>query len=246
MPNSKLILRKSGLIAIALLFVCAVILSVSAWSSKLHSRQQSDQIENKTQAFEVVGISREANLIKISLRNNSYKNVQGYTLSVGNLKMEEDFIYSERVISPGEVYEVEFPVSGKSAALGQKISILGVIFEDHTSDGDPAIATAIRDRRLGEKLQLMRVNEILENSLKSPNGDPRNTLDQLKSQISSLPEISNTNPSQAINSGLHNLKEEALNSVQQLEQNRQAGALTDLYKELRNIKERNKEKAARL
>lgn len=247
MLRSKLFVKRHNLIAIILLITCLMFLSVSAWSSRSYSRQQSDpQVENKTQALQLVELVRNEGAVKLSLKNVSLKNIKGYTVSIGNIRMEEDFIYSERAIAPGEIYEVEFPLAKQSKSQGQKVSILSVIFDDLSGDGDTALVNSIKDRRAGEKLQLEHINELIQRTLDSMDSSPQATLNKLKAQLNMLPERQGDHSSQAFKDGLHNGKDEALKEIQRLEQSELSANLTKLRQALGKFKERNKEKAARL
>ena len=206
--------RKSYFVSIVLSFICVAVVGASAWSLKTRPRRQADfQVKNRAEGLQIVSSETVGNNLRLSLRNNYSKNITAYTVSVGNLKMQEDFIYSDRVIAPGTDYTLNIPIPSS----GSNTNVLAAVFDDQTSDGDSTLSTAIKERRRGEKIQLTRILPLLQHTLSLPSPVPMEALNNLKSQISSLPEASDHGLSQSFNGGLHNSKEEALRALQKLE-----------------------------
>lgn len=186
--------------------------------SRGNSLRQDGQfvVDNKTSGFVVDQVQRDGELLRLALINRYHKNIKAYTVAIGNVKMEEDFIYSDRVIAPQEVFILELPRSRSSRpADSLRISVLAVVFEDGTGDGLMANVVAIKDRRLGERLQFKRTVQILQALIDSTDEDA-SKLVQLNTRAASLPEEESF--SRAFKSGLHGGKERLLQIVKRLEQ----------------------------
>lgn len=198
-----------------ILILLAGLATTSIWPAWAYRNQgQSLLANNRTSGFQVVDMQVRGNQLQLSLRNNYSKNITAYTISVGNVRAEEDFIYSNRVIAPGEVYTVNTPISSSDPST----SILAVVFEDGTSDGEASVAAAIRDRRQGEKAQLTRILPLIENALRLSDSELPRALSELPSRISSLPAIASAGRSREFRSGLRNGSEDALRTIQRISQ----------------------------
>lgn len=231
---------------IAILIVGLAILTTNSSSSHSHSAQSAEpHVINQTQALEAVKLINDGKAILLSLKNGSGKNIKAYTVSMSgpnvDLKMEEDFIVSERVIAPEEVYTVAL----SNWRPGLDINICGVVFEDRTGDGDRQAVADILNRRRGQKLQLQRTLPLLQAASSSRLDG---TLVTLRSQISSLSEdAEDGSPATfSFTSGLHNGKEDALRAVREIEENRQRNPDLSLNDQLIKARTSLEEKAKRL
>ena len=226
--------RKLYLVVIAVVLICMAVVGTSAWSSRAWPGQNKGlNITNKTQALQVVNAEAVGGNLHLSLKNSFGKNITAYTVSVGNVKMEEDFIYSDRAITPGETYKTEIPIP----ASGPDTAILAVVFEDKSIDGDTEVAASIKDRRLGEKLQLTRILRLMRDSA---------NLDELKSKISALSETVETGLSPAVKSGLHNGKEDVLRAIQKLERRPPVAGAPEVQDSLSKLEEHYRRMADKL
>lgn len=235
-------LHRSRFIPIALVLTCATALAAGVLSSTYSKRlpQNTPHVTNKTQAFEVAGITENGSAVQLSLKNSYKKNIKAYTVSVGDMEMQEDFIYSDRVISSGEIYAVDVPIPSSGSAT----KILAVVFEDRTSDGDANNAAEIRNRRSGEKMQMERIHALLANSSVASNDN--DALTSLKSQIQSLSEQPENGLPQSARTGLHNSKEEVLQMLQRIEEKKQTTHGLSLQEELSKAKVHFEKKLSKL
>ena len=217
--------RGSRIVAGAVVLICAVALAASALSPGTDPRQGNrPEVRNKTQAFQVVSVEQIDGDYVLTLRNGSGKDLNGYAIGFGapGSKVFVELTTSERVLAPGETAEERIPAAnlraGADALRQPEITILAVIFEDRTSDGDPQTIAEIEQHRLGVKMQLKRVLPLIEALLNSSNSDTQAALDRLKAQISSLSERPGGDLPRRVGTGLRSVKEDLLMEIHLFEQ----------------------------
>jgi hypothetical protein len=193
---------------LVLLVFCGMLFYAATWSSWASSKikdSRSKQIEkldrlrdslrvgdlkvsNKTQHLYIVSIEKKQdNQILISLRNDYAKKITSYELSMGSKLTLVDYKYSDHEdgISPGNVVE-ELQTIDIDPELSEKgIAILAVLFEDGTSDGDPAHIQEIVQYRLGGKMQLERALLMLEKVKARPRNEISAELARIKADLNS-------------------------------------------------------------
>src|SRR6185369_17584646 len=197
---SKTLLQRSSVPGI-LFIACLLGLGIGGVSLKVQTstgkQTNGPRIQNRTQSFEVaqvIPIVGENGAVGLSLRNRYNKNITACSVSVNGSITEVDFAFSEledqRGLSPESVYEQKYSfarrVNKSAARQNLDISILAVVFDDKTGDGDPKFVTEILDTRLGSKIQLTRIIALLNDALNLPRV-PYEAVDTLKARISSLP-----------------------------------------------------------
>ncbi|HKS26308.1 MAG TPA: hypothetical protein VJS44_00750 [Pyrinomonadaceae bacterium] len=238
---------KSGITAF---FFCLLIIGVAVWvSHKPSTLQASDpQIVNKTQAFQVLNLKLNlgGDAYILTLQNGYSKNINGYSIGVGASKLDVELTNGERVIAPGDTTQETIPVSNLRSASDpnqplNSISILAVMFDDATSDGDYKAITSLKQRRAGVKLQLQRINAILESTLASSGDITPDTLNKIESQISELSVEAPAGQSPIIKSGLKSAKEDLISELGKLKRNN-----SGLKEGLKRIKDKVQRKEARL
>jgi hypothetical protein len=123
-------------------------------------------IANKTSGFEVIESKTAQGMVELSFRNAYKKSITAYVVSIGDhFTFTEEFIYSEVdfAIRPGEPLTKGIPLPfDLSSKQTVPLTILAVVFEDRTGEGDQEILRGIEDERLGEKVQVMRILSLLE------------------------------------------------------------------------------------
>lgn len=201
MDRRQTLFRSSRFSIVMLVGICTLILG-TGWinrrgPNRLPTQKRPPRLQNKTNSFEVVQIKTENDGVELALKNGYTKNITAYAISVNRLLSQVDFLYSEREedqrgIAPGFVYTTNAGIDRSSnrdvaAQEGIDIRVLAVVFDDRTGDGDPKSVAEILEMREGSKKQLARiigvVNEVLNSTATVDDG----TIDQLISQISSLP-----------------------------------------------------------
>jgi hypothetical protein len=166
--------RTSRLFLAAFVFLFASLLGLSILSSEA-SQKNNPTLINKLSAFDVVQLRMHEGLLFFSFRNGYNKNITAYAVGIGkHSKYKEDFIYSEidSVIPPGAFYERSIPIySSRNSHKPREFTILAVIFDDNTSDGDTKTIQDIKQERLGEKIQFKRAVTVLEDHLRLSDTD---------------------------------------------------------------------------
>jgi hypothetical protein len=199
MPQLKLANQGSSISIVVFASICIVVFGMGSISPKSANRGQQtiQQVNNKTQYFEVTEVNCDLcpRIVELSLRNGYVKNITAYAVSVNGFVSAQDFRYSDGEdqigISPNAVFSAYAGVSRSgnpdiAARQGLNITVLAVIFDDKTSDGDPKIVTHILDTRQGSKIQLERVIGLVNKTLQSKAEMYDSDIDQLKIEISSL------------------------------------------------------------
>lgn len=96
-------------------------------------------------------------------------------------------------------------------------------FTDYSSDGEYAAATYIMERRLGVKRQLKNILPLMRSAAAASDTNlSADLLSRLKSQLAGLAEQAD-GASQAVRDGLLDAKQDALKSLERLEQKQRAG-----------------------
>lgn len=209
------------------LFLMALVLAALVTTSRAYRPPQgAPRIENKTQSFQVANLELNAagNDYLVTLQNISNKNINGYSIGTGpGSTVEVELTTAERVISPGETTQERIPISH---LRGSKIPdqplnpiiIRAVLFDDGTSDGDYKAIAPMKQRRLGAKLQLQRVNAILESALSTPGKITPDNLNNIEAQISALSTEPSAGQPPMVQSGLKSAKEDVLSELESLKQ----------------------------
>lgn len=169
----------------------------------------SAQVQSRTQALEVVSITEEDTLYRLTFRNTSNKTINGYSLGVGGSStLDVDLTIGEKTIPPGGEFRESLPAYKPQAQ--RVISVLAVFFTDGTSDGDPRVITDNLQRREGTKAQLKRILPLLRAALASP--DPPE-LDALKKRIAALP-AAEGDASHHANRGMAGARQDAISALE--------------------------------
>jgi hypothetical protein len=200
------LIRTDRFFAVILAVFCAAFFCTSVWSSgassskkeihakqieKLESLKRSLRVENlkvtnKTQHFYIVSIRKTPNGdILLSLRNDYDKKITSYELSMGSKVTMADYIYSEREdgILPGNIVDNYQAIDIDPELSAKGIAILAVMFEDGTSDGDPAHIREITQYRLGGKMQMEQALDTLEKLKSLPKSKMTAELSRIKTQL---------------------------------------------------------------
>lgn len=228
---------------VSIVFLCSLMFAFcisEAPKSFAQSNESPFGIRNETQSLEIVGLENANGLYKLSIKNNSTRVVRALILAPDRVAyVALDFLYSdiEPGIPPSGVYQAHLDVP-KSGA--KDVSIIGVVFEDGSSEGDPNWTGVVKSTWLGMAIQYQKIKGYLEDIPIGANGEISDqALDVAISQLSSLPESSSNalleipfdqdsrkravmnrvgSPLQngALQGGLHDVKELAIREIQKL------------------------------
>jgi hypothetical protein len=173
-------------------------------SSKSSSYQQQNQenviesdnqfpvedirIGNKTKGFAVQSIRRQDNIIEIELRNTYSKSITAYQIYVGKQTIQTELLVNTdpEMILPGGSVHKQYPAHEEIKRRG--ITILAVLFDDHTGDGDPHYLKRLLQYREGMKMQRLRALDAFQKVLDSGVTNVFEALEQVVSEIPTLPE----------------------------------------------------------
>jgi hypothetical protein len=214
--------RMSGL---ALTVVCGAVVSTGVWLPQTRSDSQDNlpRIKNETVSFQLVSEQRVGDELVVRFKNVSTLTITGYTLSLAQERIGADFFAntSQKGVGPGAVEDVRIPLINLSSQSQKRVTLLTVVFEDRTYEGDFQAAKVILDRRLGYLTQMGRIRSLLFAAAKVPDQDASATsaalLEKLRYRISLLPEQDDQKPSPGMRSGLNFAKQWTLKQLSRLE-----------------------------
>jgi hypothetical protein len=183
-------------LAVVIIFIVGVYFSSGIKS--FNKAQQSGipkpiTINNRTHALEVVKIESKENTLHLSLKNNYNKAITAYAISPGDYYVSTELIGTDEVIPPGAMriakYNLPDTVDSSSNPQNQQIAItiLAVVFDDKTGDGDPKMLRMIRDARKGEREEIIRFLPILESLLNAEDNLLAQVIESGKDSIRQLP-----------------------------------------------------------
>lgn len=208
MKNKHLV---SGSRVVSLIvFISLTLLGVSVWSSvtrsqkgqtapnpqtfmeEIHAlaeRLQPDKVPvwNMTNFVRLIKIEKVENRdLRLTLQNAYDKKINGFQVSVGNVGIHTEFMYNEdQMIPPGGTWVQQVPIEPDTDTKG--ITFMSVHFADGTGDGDEAAIKLVEEERAGQITQIRRALALIRRTLRAPNADSVAALDELLSQIRSLP-----------------------------------------------------------
>lgn len=189
--------------------------------------------------------SREAGF-QLELRNGYDKAITAFDM--GFIKegvisaMTRELIYNNKVVAPGETWTEWhlYEPSMDTAAL----TVFAVVFEDGDSDGRRQSVKAIKDMRLGHRLQMGRFEPMLKAALDSPDSELLDALNKLEDEISSLSVKEDASLSEYVKSALHSEKFRLLRRIRDVKNRGLEGI--PLRQELNRFKQDNAERTAKL
>ena len=208
MPR-KTFRKSSSVLIIAVVFICALILSIGATGKRgdeprkvgtPETQSITPRVQNQTRSFELTQARQNLDMDgagpELTLRNAYDKNITAFAVSVNGLIIMSDFVYSEsedrRAIAAGAVYTRPFGYVRRSVDRGLAgmedfdINVLAVVFDDKSSDGDEKVVSSILYDRLKSKRLLTRIVDLLSDDLNSLRTIDDTASDELRSRISSL------------------------------------------------------------
>ncbi|HXU37817.1 MAG TPA: hypothetical protein VN937_15750 [Blastocatellia bacterium] len=210
--------------------LCLAFVGVNARSAKKSQPPQASpeiQIRNYTNAFQVVGTETVGDDYVIMLKNVSQKAISAYSWSLGpssrptNIR-DSDGAGTGQVISPGAIFRAEVPLiafkhSAETTPSHQAIfNFIAVVFDDLSSEGFPERVKVIKDRRIGEKIQLKRVKRLLNEAGDAQDSEIPNRLDSLRARITALSNTPEEGQSDEIADGLLSAKRHTLVMLEHL------------------------------
>lgn len=145
------------------------------------------QVRNETSLVRLIRIDKVENRdLVLTLQNGYDKSINGFQVSVGNVGIHTEYMYNpDQMIPPGGNWILQVPIEPYTDTKG--ITFMSVHFEDGTGDGNEAAIKMIEEERAGQKTQIRRALALIRRTLSAPNADSVASLNELLSQLRSLP-----------------------------------------------------------
>jgi len=173
------------------------------------------RLSNRTNAFEVVKVEINSGRVRLTLKNNYNKTITAYAISAGNNSHSLHELASENLLTPGNTRDQDLRLpAGRNEG---DITVLAVVFEDRTSDGDATAAKEINDYILGKSTQYDRIIPLLEKVLAARDNKMQSALEKAQAAIYTLPSDS-AGKSHFIIAGLRDAKESILMDLEEFKQ----------------------------
>jgi hypothetical protein len=206
-------------------------------------------VVTRTRGYEVLKAEALDDQVKFTLENNHEHTITAFSITFGStFKITEDFAYSEvhKGIAPGDIFEKSYQLSPSDVRPElPTLSLLTVLLENGSDDGDSVEAQKIKDERLGEKIQIFRTLRILERQAKLPkdlkvltddvvaslNAAESETLITLNELQGAAPSSKRNKLSDGVEAGLQAGREKMLQKLEALERfpnDRREAAFEDL------------------
>jgi hypothetical protein len=219
--------------AVTLALLSIAVLQRGLPSGSAQNRKQIS-ISNKTQALQVTRAEVIGNQIHLSVRNGYQQNINWFRLALGKTtSIEADFAFTETgVLSPGQTYQDAYPLDPNSDLA--TITIVAVVFQDKTGEGDETYLKFIREKREGQKLGLKRLLPFLEKSSSSTDNSIESVLEALEKEATTEP-AEDASVSEARRIGLRNVRERILNEVKRIRSDLRNNDRSKVMEDLRSV-----------
>jgi hypothetical protein len=219
--------------------ICVANLPRSSQNSVYETGQQATapiKIDNKTTTLEIADIKTGGNRASLTLKNNTGKIILSFIYS---FSPRENSVAVHNAILPGKTLEEEviIPDTGSNAEQGKQITILGVLFSDGSADGDLVMVQELRDSDTGNKIQIGRINGILQDLSVKSESDLEILLEEAKSKIRKLEDPPEAEKSSALRSAINTQNQIVLITLRDLEQIYHSRGFDAFQKELGKTKE---------
>jgi hypothetical protein len=228
--------------------------SISTKTSAVRTIQNPTiQVATLAQNIEAVAVKENESGVQLSLRNGYDKPITAFVVSPGGSHfIITEFIGTDKLIAPGASYVQEYTLPtqvdkpNQTSIREHVITVLAVVFEDKTGEGNTNIIKGILDKRSAEKLQIDRILPLLTGLLRASEENVRGSLETARVRLGELPEKKEETDSSDVRSGLHNVKERALRQINELEELRKERGDAMFLSALRLMKEQYEQKRAKL
>jgi hypothetical protein len=217
---------KQRLFIVSSLIIGSIMLSVSlsVLSSGGRPQQARDSlplVKSNTGSLQFINTEKAEFGFLTRIRNNSKKSITAYAVSLCDTPLfSTDYSIGDNSIGTGQTFEITVSsqaVSNNCGDTAQPIrTILAVVYDDRTTEGDFGWAKGILDNRRGERIQLKRINRLLTQAGRWADADKPAGIERLKSEIASLP-VDEGEPS-SVRGGLASAKDRILYMIGELEQ----------------------------
>lgn len=155
------------------------------------------KVINKTSFFRIIEMEKvsQGNL-RLILKNDYDKRITAFQIAIDNTTALIDALYTdaEHSIPPGSIREHIEPLNIDPHMKEHYLSILAVVFDDGTSDGDSVAIKEINDYRLGSRMQMDHTLPLLNEIMNLPDDEISAALDNLPSSLLSASQVAEHQP----------------------------------------------------
>jgi hypothetical protein len=226
--------RRLLVISLASIFICLA--ATSAWSSRT---PQQDKIPfpvvNKTQGVEITKIEVIDKSIHVTFKNVSGKKITAFVLGFDEddsvSSVSEDFLVSGGGIPAGETHSVVHSIPQSYSPhprTGElRFVLMGLVFEDHSTDGDPATIRPIEESRIGTRLFLTQALPLIRDSIDLEGAENLVPLAPLEQRIASLNLSAHPQMPEGVLSGFKSARESMMRELDELKPRSDHGNLRE-------------------
>jgi hypothetical protein len=182
---------------------------------KQASKATPPRVNNKTAFFEATFLEIKGKQARLALKNNYSKTILSFSYAI---PPNHGYVTVQHAILPGMILEEEVGIPDGLLTEDKELTILGVLFDDRSGDGDPVIIQELQDRDLGQRIQVKRINRIFKTFSDISEANLQTTLEEAKSKINRLEDPPEASRSFALRAALQDQKQIALSKIQELEQ----------------------------
>lgn len=203
-------------VSLGLLSIVGISLSPGVHSSGLSGQDNIPakvkplKINTNTQSLQVVDLQQNGQEARLLLRNNSNKDIAVFKISAGSYGIILDF--TPDLFKAGTDYVRSLTIPKTNNAVDE-VSIVAILFDDQTGDGDPMVVRQMMERRTGEQLQLLTILPLIDRVLMAPKEQISESLDAAEKAAMELPDSLNRADSVHFKAGLHDAKERILSDL---------------------------------
>jgi len=169
MKKIKLIAQKPYF----LVFSCAcvfIILSsfkLGAFNTNTSKKQVNFPVISLVPSLAIADVEVQKYFVVLTLRNDSNRVITAFELDDSGVILRAEMISSDRVMAPGttttKLCGLPSPTSPENG-----ITVLAVVYEDGTSEGDAKFVKQIFDERAGTQAQMARILPLFRDALATP------------------------------------------------------------------------------
>ena len=206
-----------------LVFSCAcifIILSsfkLGVFKASTSKKQVNFPVISLVPSLAIADIEVQKYFVVLTLRNDSDKAITAFSLSESGVNSRSEMIGSDRIMAPGAIKTTLCGLPSPTSPE-KGITILAVVYEDGTSEGDPKYIKQIFDARAGTQAQLTRILPLFRDALVTPKTMSLvQKQEAIKLKLEQLPEEEEEGQSLEFRVGLHDEKERAMNNLKELE-----------------------------
>jgi hypothetical protein len=147
-----------------IILLVAFAMVLSARNPRASRSSNAITVTSQTRGDEVLTAEFLNGQAKIRLKNNHKDTITAFVIRISDTTIREDFAYSEvgSGIEPGDTFQRSYPAPPLTGSELPTVSLVTVLLNDGTGDGDSKVAQQIKDERLGEKIQAIRTLRALD------------------------------------------------------------------------------------